>query len=143
MRKTSVIYSSVFVLLAIAFSGCGDSKSVTPPVVGNESGDIFDTITLTTLYPPKVVTSTELEITSEGDTTIVNSEKFLKLKISGGYSRYISYTGSVVDSTLLLIDIPQNYCLGVTILVGKSGFDDRQGVAVSYSIQKIVNHMGG
>jgi hypothetical protein len=142
--KKITYYSLILTILSVAFSGCSNSENTSPlPVAGNESGDIFDTITTTTIFPLTVVTSVELEINDKGDTSVLHTEKFLKLKINAGYSQFLSYTGSSVEKALLASELPKGYCYAITALASKRGYADRQAVAVSYSVQKIVNHMGG
>ena len=135
----------VLILFVIIFASCNNNKtnSDTLTLNANESGDVWDTMSVTTTYPITLVTRVEMEIKDNHDTTILRSEKLLKLKNSGSYNQYCAYTESLLTDMLLSEKVPAGYCLDITVLASKRGFADRNAVVVSYAVKKIVNHMGG
>lgn len=134
----------ILLMLFVTFASCNSNETTSSALaIGNESGDVWDTMSMTTAYPVSLVTNMELEIGANHDTIVLHSEKLLKVKVNGGYSQYCAYTESVLFKSLLSEKVPQGYCLDLTVLASKRGFSNRDVVVVSYAIKKIVNQMGG
>ncbi|MCX6752754.1 MAG: hypothetical protein NTW62_00160 [Candidatus Nomurabacteria bacterium] len=142
MKKSIAIVVALF----ITFVSCNTNEktSSTPVVFENESGDVWDTISITTAFPVTLVTNVEMEIKDNHDTTITHSEKFLKIKVSGGYSQYCAFTEGILVKMLLSEKVSAGYCLDIKVLVKSyNSFSNREASVISYSIEKIKNHMGG
>ncbi len=141
MKKLAII---LIIFIIVTFLSCNNEITPSTQIVnGNGSGDVWDTTSITTVYPVSLVTSVVLEIGNNSDTTTVYSEKLLKLKIGGGYNIYCAYTKNLLIKMLLSEKVSQGYCLDITVLSRKRGFDNKDAVVISYAVKKIVNHMGG
>ena len=111
---------------------------------GNESGDVYDTVTFTTAYPVELVKHFNLEVKGK-DTAVLHYEKLIAVKQNyGSVDRYLYFTEAAIDSSLIALKkLPTNYCLVIKVLSMNREEYYPKGTVLSFSIQKIGNRQGG
>ncbi len=132
------------ILIGILVASCDQKNPEDTIAFGNESRDVYDTVTFTTVYPVELVEHLNLEIKGK-DTTILHKEKLIAIKENYGIvDRYLYFTEVSLDSSLIsLKTLPTNYCLVIKALAMNKEEYFPKGTVLSFSVEKIVNHQGG